>query len=104
MRPRAMAVTCVALAALAAGPAAGQQIIVEPRVFHIDKITCGEIHALPGDQRDRVLIFLDGYVSGMRRMTTWDERAQGQLIERAMQDCKANPGDSVLSAFTRARP
>ena len=99
-----MAVMSVALTMLAARQAPGQQIILEPRVLHIDRISCHEILALPGEQRDRVLVFFDGYVAGMRRSATWDERAQGQLVERAVQHCKANPGDPVLSAFTRAAP
>ena len=99
-----MAVACVALAAVAAGPAAGQQIIREPRVLQIDTLGCSELLALPQEQRDRVLIFFDGYLAGMRRTKTWDERAQGQLIERAVQRCKARPADTVLSAFTSAAP
>jgi hypothetical protein len=38
----------------------------------------------------------------MRRQKVWDERQVGQLIDRATAYCKANPGETVLSAFTRA--
>jgi hypothetical protein len=38
----------------------------------------------------------------MRRHTTWDERAAGELIERALGYCKADPAETIFSAFTRA--
>ena len=104
IRRRAMAMAWCAMAILAAGPAAAQDIIREPRVIRIDQITCGELFSLSGDQRDRVLLFFDGYLAGTRGTTTWDERVQGTIIERAVQHCRQNPGDRVLSTFTRSAP
>ena len=104
MRRRAMAVTCFAVTALAAGPAPGLQMAIEPRVVQLDKVTCGEVFALTNEQRNRLLLYLDGYVGGMRRITTWDERVQGELIERALAHCKTSPGDSVLATFIKFAP
>ena len=42
------------------------------------------------------------YVDGMRRHTVWDEVAVGAMIDRAVGYCQANPGETILSAFTRA--
>ena len=104
MRRRAMAVTGCAMAVLAAAPAVAQQIIREPRVIRLDLLTCGELLAITADERDRVLIFYNGYLAGTRGLTTWDERVQGAIIERAVKHCRQNPGDRVLSTFTTAAP
>ena len=86
---------------LFAGGVAAQTSLV-PRTLQIDRLTCAELLALPGETRDRVLIYFDGYMDGTRRKTTWDERVEGEMVERAVGHCKADPSDTVLSAFTRA--
>jgi HdeA/HdeB family len=73
-----------------------------PRVIEIDKLTCGEMLAAPSETVDRLLIYLDGYVNGMSNRTTWDERIEGEMINRVMAECKASPATSVLGVFIRA--
>jgi hypothetical protein len=90
----------VAVAALAPDAARAQGLA--PRLIDAGKVTCAELHALPQETRDRFLIYLDGYINGTRNNTIWDERVEGERIERAMADCKANPGTAVLDAFRRA--
>jgi hypothetical protein len=34
----------------------------------------------------------------------WDERIEGEIVERAVGYCKANPNETLLSAFIRAMP
>jgi hypothetical protein len=41
-------------------------------------------------------------VDGMRRQTVWDERKVAEMVDRALGYCKADPGETLLSAFTRA--
>ena len=78
------------------------QATLVPRVIQVDAMTCAELVALPREQQDRVLIYLNGYVNGMRRLTVWDERAEGAMIDRAIAACRSNPGHSALATFTRA--
>jgi len=82
---------------LVAGSAGGQ---VAPRILQLDAITCRELQALSGEQRDRFLIYLTGYLDSKQGATTWDERLTGQRIDRAMAVCKSRPDASVLRVFT----
>src|SRR5438128_2428199 len=93
------ALSLVAGIGLSLAGATWAEVTLAPRIIEIDAFTCAELLALPPDHQDRVLIFLNGYISGGRRQTTWDERAAGEMVERALATCKANPGRSALSAF-----
>ena len=91
---------CAIVAILIAASAWGQaQITPPPRVIRLDGLTCGELVSLPGDQRDRLLIYLNGYVDGTRRALTWDERLAGERIDRAIAECKLKPEAPLLRIF-----
>ena len=81
---------------------ASAQVMPPPRIIHLDQFTCAEFGSVSPEGRDRILIYLDGYVAGMRRQIIWDERAEGELIDRAASFCKADPSQTLLSAFQRA--
>lgn len=78
------------------------QITLTPKTIQIDQIKCAEMQSLPDQKLERLLVYFNGYVDGMRRVTTWDERQVGDLIDRVVGYCKADPSETVLSAFTRA--
>jgi hypothetical protein len=63
---------------------------------------CAELQSISSDKMDRFMIYFNGYVDGMRRHTVWDERQVAALVDRALNYCKADPTETVLSAFTRA--
>ena len=84
---------------LVAGSAGSQ---VAPRIVQLDAITCRERQGLPGEQRDRLLIYLTGYLDSRQGATAWDEGLTGQRIDRAMAACKSSPDASVLRVFTEA--
>jgi len=92
---------CGVAAVLIAGSASAQ-ITLFPRTIRLDAMTCQELLALPGEHRDRVLIYLNGYLDGTRRASTWDERASGERIDRVVAECKSRPETSVFRAFTDA--
>lgn len=73
-----------------------------PRVIDIDKLTCAELLASSSDRMDGILIYFDGYVNGMSKRTVWDERVEGEVINRVMAECRATPASLLLSVFTRA--
>jgi HdeA/HdeB family len=95
--------SCLALAAANIAPErAPAQITLTPRVIQIDQVKCAELQSVSDEKSDRLLVYFNGYVDGMRRHTVWDERQVGEMVERAVNYCKANPSESLLSAFTRA--
>ena len=96
-----LGIACLALASASILPASAQ-VSLTPRVLQIDQLKCSELASVPPERRDRLLIYFNGYVDGMRRHTVWDEVAVGAMIDRAVGYCQANPGETIVSAFTRA--
>jgi hypothetical protein len=95
--------SCLALAATDFLPERSPaQVTLTPRVIQIDQVKCAELQSVSSDKMDRLMVYFNGYVDGMRRHTVWDERQVGELIDRALSYCKADPTETVLSAFTRA--
>jgi type IV secretory pathway TrbF-like protein len=94
-------VACLALAAASFLPASAQMSLT-PHVVQIDQLKCAELLSRTDERRDRLLLYFNGYVDGVRRHTTWDEVAVGAMIERAIGYCQANPAETILAAFTRA--
>jgi len=95
--------SCLALAAAEFQPErAPAQVTLTPRVIQIDQIKCAELQSTSSDRMDRLLVYFNGYVDGMRRHKVWDERKVAELVDRAVNYCKADPTETVLSAFTRA--
>ena len=96
-----LGVAGLALAAASFLPASAQMSL-RPQVLQIDQLKCSELASVTPERRDRLLIYFNGYVDGMRRHTVWDEAAAGAMIDRAGGHCRDNPNDTILSAFTRA--
>ncbi len=73
------------------------------RRFEINKITCEEFTALTsGDERDRALIYMNGYLDGVQKATIWDADVVGKRIDEVVRLCRANPKSGLLEAFKRA--
>ena len=96
-----LGVACLALAAAGFLPASAQMSLT-PKVLQIDQLKCSELGSVTQETRDRLLIYFNGYIDGMRHHTVWDEVAVGAMIDRAAGYCRANPAETILSAFTRA--
>ena len=95
--------SCLALAATELIPeGAPAQVTLTPRVIQIDQVKCSELQTPPDQKQERLLVYFNGYVDGMRRNKVWDERKVAELVDRALAYCKADPGGTLLSAFTRA--
>jgi hypothetical protein len=72
------------------------------RKFEVNKLTCGELTALGQRVREGMLVYMNGYVDGSRKATTWDAELVGKRIDEAMRICAANPKSTLLDAFNRA--
>lgn len=98
-----LAASCLALAAANGVPGpAPAQVTLTPRVIQIDQIKCAEMQTGSDQKQERLLVYFNGYVDGMRRHTVWDERQVGEAIDRVLASCKATPAESLLSTFTKA--
>ena len=75
------------------------QMSLTPRSVRVDSLTCGELLSLPAEQRDRLLIYFNGYLDGRQQATTWDERLTGERIDRVVAQCKSKPEEAVLRVF-----
>jgi len=78
------------------------QVTLTPRVIQIDQLKCSELHTPSDQKQERLLVYFNGYVDGMRGNKVWDERKVSEMVDRALAACKANPSETLLSAFTRA--
>jgi HdeA/HdeB family len=96
-------VSCLALAAAELMPeSAPAQMTLTPRVIQIDQVKCSDLQSSSDQRQERLLVYFNGYLDGMRRNTVWDERKVAEMVDRALGYCKADPGETLLSAFTRA--
>jgi HdeA/HdeB family protein len=96
----------MATAALLAGlalPSSGAAIEIPPRKVEINKFTCGEFSSLAtGEERDRVLIYMNGYLDGTRKTAVWDAGAVGKRVDEVLRLCREDPKLTVINAFKRA--
>ena len=71
--PSLKRMAAIALLASLVLPSSAQSIEIPPRKVEINKFTCGEFLALAsGEERDRVLIYMNGYLDGTRKTAVWD--------------------------------
>ena len=90
-----------ALVALLAGSTVAQ--VIQGRI-EVDKLTCAELLATKDDARFRLLVYLNGYMNGMRRQKVWNDQIEGERIDRAMKECKAAPAKTALEVFAGVWP
>jgi hypothetical protein len=82
-------------------PAAAQN--VPARRVEIDKLTCTDLTTLkPRESHDRLLVYMNGYLDGTQKATTWDAELVAKRIDEVVRFCKANPASTLLDAFKRA--
>ena len=82
-------------------PASGGAQIV-PNRLELAKFTCREFLELSGEQRDRILIYFNGYQDGKSGTKVWSDEVVGARVDRAIATCKATPTLSLMEAFGRA--
>ena len=106
MRVRAREpIAAIALLASGALPLAaeGQGMTIPPRRVEIATYTCGQFsETAMGEGRDRILIYMNGYVDGSHKVTHWDADQVAKRIDEVLRICKDNPKLSLLDAFRRA--
>jgi hypothetical protein len=91
----------VAFVALLAGSTVAQ--VIQGRI-DIDKFTCAQLLATRDDARFRTLVYLNGYINGMRGQKVWNDQTEGERIDRALRECKAAPAKTALEVFAGVWP
>jgi hypothetical protein len=76
-----------------------QPVSLTPRTIQVDRLTCAELLAEQGQRRDRLLIYLNGYINGVRGQKVWDEKVEGERIEQAVTECKTASTKPVLDVL-----
>ena len=92
---------CGATVLLLGGSTAAQ---VTPRTIEVDKLTCADLLSTKDEARYRLLVYLNGYMNGLRGQKVWHEQTEGELIERAMKECSTAPTKAVLDVFDSLWP
>ena len=82
-------------------PASGDAQIFPNRV-ELTKFTCREFLAMSGEERDRILIYFNGYQDGKSGTKVCSDEVVGARVDRAIATCKATPTLPLLEAFGRA--
>jgi hypothetical protein len=96
-------VATVALLTGLALPPSAESLEIPPRKVEIEKFTCGQFSSLEtGQERDRVLIYMNGYLDGTRRVTVWDAAPVGKRIDEVVRLCQEDPKLTLMNAFKRA--
>lgn len=84
-------------------PLSAESQAIAPTKLEVTKYTCAQFSALDdGEERDRILIYMNGYLDGTRRTATWDADQVGRRIDEVVRLCKASPKTTLLDAFKRA--
>ena len=75
---------------------------IPPTKVQVSTFTCDQFDKLSsGEERDRILIYMNGYVDGTRRATSWDAAVVGKRVDEVVRICKENPKLTLLAVFKR---
>ena len=77
-----------------------QQVSITPRIVQLDRFTCADLLAQTGETRDRTLIYINGYINGLRGQKVWDEKVEGERIDQVVRECRTAPSKPVLDVLT----
>jgi hypothetical protein len=89
------------LAIVRASPVAAG-IEAMPTRLDLERLTCGDLMALPSDRQERALIYLTGVVDGRRRAAEFDAVVAGAALDRLLAACRATPSLAVLDSLMAA--
>jgi hypothetical protein len=81
-----------------------QQVSITPRIVQLDRFTCADLLAGEGATRDRTLIYMNGYINGLRGQKVWDEKVEGERIDRAVRACRDAPAKAALDVLSELWP
>ncbi|WP_159082459.1 HdeA/HdeB family chaperone [Paragemmobacter aquarius] len=75
---------------------------VQAGTFDVSKVTCGELTALPEDQMNKLLFWMDGYMGGAAEDVTYDDERLQQNMDAALSACGGTPDATVMELLDKA--
>jgi hypothetical protein len=69
----------------------------------LTKVDCRSLLKMDGEDRDAMVMFLHGYMSGRNNETVIDAASLTEATSKIAEFCIDNPNASVMSAFQRHR-
>lgn len=75
---------------------------VQAGTFDVSKVTCAELTALPEDQLNKLLFWMDGYMGGAAEDVTYDDARLQANIDAALSTCAETPDASVMDLLDKA--
>jgi hypothetical protein len=99
----ALSAASVALGAGASPLAAQDDSAAAKEVFDIMQLTCRDLLTSSGDERDYVVLFIQGYLHGADGNTQVDIAGLSMDTDEAIDACIAEPSANLLEVFRSVR-
>ena len=100
-RPLPAVLAALTFAAVAAQ--AQEKPSVPPKQAAIDEIDCRTLLRLGGEERAFTILYLHGYVSGMKGQKLLPVQELAEATDRIVDQCIDRPGERLLPVFERVR-
>jgi hypothetical protein len=72
-------------------------------IWQVEAFTCRELLMRGGDERDFILVYMHGLMSGKMNEMTFDTPALTAATDAVLEACIATPDQPLLVAFEAAR-
>lgn len=72
-------------------------------VIELQTMTCREVLKSDGEDRDNIMIFMHGYISGKKGETTVDAPVLADVTSQILDTCIDNPNQTLFSVFEASR-
>ncbi len=105
MKPihRPLPAVLAALAFAAVGAQAQEKPAAPPKQAAIDEIDCRTLLRLGGEERGFTILYLHGYVSGVKGQKLLPVQELSDATDRIVDQCIDRPGERLLAVFERVR-
>lgn len=88
---------------LAAQGASASNAPAAPAPVELASFTCRTLLLASGSERDGVILFMHGYVSGKKGDSSVVLEELAAESDRILEDCIGSPDDKLVDAFMKAR-
>ncbi|SDJ53723.1 HdeA/HdeB family chaperone [Aliiruegeria lutimaris] len=103
MKTRYLAGTIAAALLCVSGASAIAQDADGDGIWQVGEFTCRDLLMRGGEERDFVLVFMHGFMSGKMNEMTFDTEALTEATDAVVESCIGNPDQPLLAAFEAAR-
>ncbi|NDR57052.1 HdeA/HdeB family chaperone [Aliiruegeria sabulilitoris] len=72
-------------------------------IWQVEEFTCRDLLMRGGEERDFVLVYMHGFMSGKMAEMTFDTPALTAATDAVLESCISTPDQPLLAAFEAAR-